>query len=500
MIRSPFNDGRQVRPRVTFFAKSLSPFVPFRQATASARSAAHPRPALEASAVGDGGPRLDRLRVAVVNWRDPWQRAAGGAEEYAWQMSRQLRDRGARVHFVTSREAGQPRREQRDGIAIRRLGGKYSRYPLAMAWLLRHRRDIDVVVDCMNGVPFLSPLVVRRGTRVLLLVHHVHGRQFFVYFPAPLARLGEALEGPVARWVYRRHPAVTVSVSTATAMRERLGWRGPVFIVPNGAHPPAPVPGRGRRSKADPVLACVGRLVPTKRVDEVIDVAGRLRERWPGLRLHVIGRGPQSPALAARVTAAGLQDTVRLHGYLPAAARDALLAEADLHVTASRYEGWGLSVLEAASLGVPTVAHDGDGLREAVRHGVTGWLAGPDEDLAPVVERALKELADPARRAEISESCVRWAGLFSWTAAGDRMARLIQAQRAQPPRRRPGGPAYVATFGRPGREGAAGRTVLVENTSPAALARAAAGRGETVVAVRAATPIELLTGVPGQEL
>ncbi|GAA2138988.1 glycosyltransferase family 4 protein [Actinomadura napierensis] len=459
----------------------------------------HPRPAPEKPA-----PSLDRLRVAMVNWRDPWQRAAGGAEEYAWQMSRQLRDRGARVHFVTSREAGQARREERDGIAISRMGGKYSRYPLTMAWLLRHRRDFDVVVDCMNGIPYLSPLVLHRRTRVLLLVHHVHGRQFFVYFPAPLAWLGKALEGPVARLVYRRHPAVAVSVSTATAMRERLGWRGPIFIVPNGAHPASPGPARGRRTSPDaapgPVLACVGRLVTTKRVDEVIDVAARLRDRWPGLRLHVIGRGHEEPALAAQIAAAGLQDTVRLHGYLPAAGKDALLAGADLHITASRFEGWGLSVLEAASLGVPTVAHDVDGLREAVRHGVTGWLAGPDEDLAPVVERALKEVSDPVRRAEIRESCEHWAGLFSWTATGDRMARLIRAQRRVPPRRRPGGPAYVATFGRPGPAGAAERTVLVENTGPAALARAAAARGETVLGIRAATPTELLTGVPGREL
>ena len=67
---------------------------------------------------------VDGLRVAIVNWRDPWQPEAGGAEQYAWQMARGLAERGAVVRYLTARAAGQPRREHRDGIRIVRLGGR----------------------------------------------------------------------------------------------------------------------------------------------------------------------------------------------------------------------------------------------------------------------------------------------------------------------------------------------------------------------------------------
>jgi hypothetical protein len=134
----------------------------------------------------------------MVNWRDPWQTVAGGAEEYAWQISRQLRDRGAEVAFVTSRENGQAARETRDGISLRRMGGIFTRYPLVLGWLLRHRRRFDVVIDCMNGIPFFTPLVVRRRTPVICVVHHVHDQQFFIHFPTWLATIGKILEGPVA--------------------------------------------------------------------------------------------------------------------------------------------------------------------------------------------------------------------------------------------------------------------------------------------------------------
>ncbi|MBW8487566.1 glycosyltransferase family 4 protein [Actinomadura sp. PM05-2] len=429
----------------------------------------------------------------MVNWRDPWQEAAGGAEEYAWQMSLQLRDRGARVTYVTSREPGQARRETRDGVRIARMGGKYSRYPAVTAWLARHRRDFDAAVDCMNGIPFFAALVLPRRTRVLLLVHHVHGRQFFVYFPFLAALFGKSLEGPVARRAYRARSAVAVSASTADAMRTRLGWRGPIYIVPNGSRP-LPLPPGGAVAQDGPSLACVGRLVTHKRVDRVIDAAGALAERWPGLRLHIVGRGHEEEALAARIAANGLQDVVHLHGYLPEADKNALLAGVDLHVTASEFEGWGLSVIEAASLGVPTVAYDVDGLREAVRDGRTGWLADPAESLADVVERALKEIADPVRKAEVAAACTAWAGRFSWAATGERMARLIRAERSRPVRRRPGGEPCVVHY----REGGTEHVVLVENTHPARLRAQLAGAGE-IIGIRPASRIELLTGRPGSD-
>jgi glycosyltransferase involved in cell wall biosynthesis len=323
----------------------------------------------------------------------------------------------------------------------------------------------------------------------------VHDEQFGMYFPRWQARFGRFLEGPVARRAYRRHACVAVSPSTVRAMRERLAWTGPIYIVPNGVTPPeapgdAPPPGATRDGTTPEVttpagtardgampearggrapdgtapggarpdgtefdgsgpesamrgvpdgtapgerphpaapgeaveLVCVSRLVPHKRVAELLDVAERLR-----LRLHVIGRGPEEPALRAQIDRRGLTGLVELHGYLPEADKNALVARARLHLCASRGEGWGLSVTEAAALGVPTVAYDVDGLRDAVLDGVTGWLARDGEDLADVAERALKELADPACRRDVAAACRAWAAEFAWARSAERMAALLDA-------------------------------------------------------------------------
>ncbi len=330
------------------------------------------------------------------------------------------------MHFLTARASGQARRETRNEIKIVRLGGRFSVYPMILAWLLVRRRSFDAVLDCQNGIPFFTPLVLPPKVPVLCVVHHVHTAQFGVHFGRWMASIGRLLEGPAARRVYRRHACVAVSPSTVTAMRERLGWTGDIYLVPNGiARPRTTAIARADASS----LVWVGRLVPHKRPELLIPVAERMalppsRDRRV---IDVVGHGPATGPLAAQVTAHGLDSVLRLRGFVEEQAKQALVAGALLHLNTSPGEGWGLCVLEAAALGVPTVAYDVDELRDAVRDGETGWLVRDGEQLADVVDQALKELSDHARRQAVAAACRRWAAQFDWRRSTARMAALIHA-------------------------------------------------------------------------
>jgi glycosyltransferase involved in cell wall biosynthesis len=364
-------------------------------------------------------PDPNGLRVAILNWRDPWHPEAGGAERYAWEMGRGLATRGASVSFLTARAPVHPHRERRDGIAITRLGGRFTVYPLVLAWLLVHRRSFDAVLDCQNGIPFFTPGVLPRRVPVLCVIHHVHQAQFGVHFPPWLAWAGRMAEGPAARLAYRHHACVAVSPSTVTAMRERLRWRGDIYLIPNGV--PAPPPAAASRRS----LVMVGRLVAHKRAERILPIAERLR--GSDVVIDVVGRGPGLVPLAAGIAARGLTGAAVLHGYLPEAEKQAIVSGALLHLSTSQGEGWGLCVLEAAAAGVPTVAYDVDGLRDAVRDGETGWLVREGELIEDVTERAVTELADPLRRAAVAAACRAWAAQFSWDWSATRMAALIGA-------------------------------------------------------------------------
>ena len=435
---------------------------------------------------GSGGPGpgglpagLTGLRIAVANWRDPWHPEAGGAERYAWEIGRRLAARGARVTFLTARAPGQARRGRHDGIMVVRMGGRFTVYPLALGWLLAHHRSFHAVLDCQNGIPFFTPWVLPRRVPVLCVVHHVHTAQFGVHFPRWLAAAGRVLEGPVARRTYRRHACVAVSPSTVTAMRERLRWTGDIYLVPNGAPAPgdeAPAGAAGRS------LAWVGRLVAHKRAELILPVARRLA--GTGCTIDVVGRGPAAPSLASAVGAAGLDGVIRLRGFLPEARKRQIVAGSLLHLNTSQGEGWGLCVLEAAALGVPTVAFDVNGLRDAIWDGKTGWLVRSGETIEDVTERAVKELADPARRRDIAAACRRWAATLTWDRSAARMAELIGAsvQYESSRSRHPGawivsGPAKQHTG------------VLAEGPALDLLLASAPG-----LALRPATPLERLLG------
>jgi glycosyltransferase involved in cell wall biosynthesis len=383
-------------------------------------------------------PELCGRHVAVVNWRDLAHTQAGGSERYAWEMACALRDAGAHVEFVTGRDAGQRRTEAVDGIDVRRRGGSFTFYLAASAALLRRRRTLDLVVEAENGIPAFAPLVVRRGTPVVLVMHHVHLDQFGTHFPAPVAWVGRLLEGRVMPRAYRNARTVAVSGSTETEMRERLHWTGPVTVIPNGAPPKTidEAPTADEPGSETPVrLSVLGRLAAHKRVDSVIRAVAELRARGRSVRLDVVGRGPEQAALEALVRELGLTEHVRLHGFVSDEVKDALVGASALHVCASDGEGWGQVVIEAAAWGVPTVARRVPGLRDSIVPGETGWLLEDSLSLADGIDSALRELADPGRREEMARACEAWAARFSWSDSRRAFVELaVQALEAAPAR------------------------------------------------------------------
>jgi len=353
---------------------------------------------------------LRDLRAVVVNWRDPAHRLAGGSERYAWEIAAALRDAGASVEFVTSRDSGQPARDVVDGIRVRRAGGRFTVYLWTLLLMLLRRRRTDLVIDVENGIPSFSPLVLRRSTPVVLVMHHVHLDQFGSHFPRPVAAWGRLLERRLMPLVYRRCHVQAVSESTREEMISRLGWSGPIEVVFNGTDLRGPA-----GSEPEPrQVAVLGRLVAHKRIHLVVEAAAALRDRGEPIMVDVIGRGPREESLRRLVAARGLTDVVRLHGFVDEQSKADLLARAELHVCASEGEGWGQVVLEAAGAGVPTVAYDVPGLRDSVLPGRTGWLLQPGDGLADGIAKALAELGDTGRAEAVRADCRAWADQFSW--------------------------------------------------------------------------------------
>lgn len=140
-------------------------------------------------------------------------------------------------------------------------------------------------------------------------------------------------------------------------------------------------------------LLFVGRLAVLKGLPILIDALGRLRARRPGIRLTIVGAGPEGAGIEARARAQGLGDHVRFAGYQPPEQVSEWLRTADVFVLPSLAEGVPVAVMEAMASGVPVVATRVGGLSELVDDGASGYLvpAGAPGALADRIESLLDD-------------------------------------------------------------------------------------------------------------
>ena len=150
-----------------------------------------------------------------------------------------------------------------------------------------------------------------------------------------------------------------------------------------------------RRARGAPVVLCVARMYPRKRIQDLMRAAGILRARVPGVQVRVVGRGPEWPLLSRLHAELGLGDSVTLLGDLT---RERLAEEyvnATVFCLPSVQEGFGIVFLEAMAAELPVVACRIAAIPEVVVDGVTGLLGDPRDPgaLAGLIERLI---ADPA--------------------------------------------------------------------------------------------------------
>ncbi len=365
------------------------------------------------------------MRVVVLNWRDFEHPEAGGAELYTQRVARELAKLGDQVTYVTARPPGTSRRSNLDGYTIVRRGGRYTVYVAVLWHLLIHRSRIDAVIDSQNGIPFFSPSVLRRRTPIVLLMHHVHQEQFALYFPPAMAAVGRWLESTAARHIYGKRVVAAVSPSTRSAVRTQLRLRGAIRLTPCGLDAPTT---RARERAATPRIVSVGRLVPHKQVDKIIDAMPAILDRVPGTELHIVGDGIERAALEALVETLCLEGSVTFHGRVDDAERDRLVSSAWVTVNTTRGEGWGLSILEGNRLGVSCVAFTVDGIRDSVIDGVTGWLVPEAGTLADTMASALASLADPFLDRQVESSARAWSSSFTWENTTQALRGLLREE------------------------------------------------------------------------
>ena len=279
---------------------------------------------------------------------------------------------------------------------------------------LAARPDVDVVIDEINTLPFLTPVWADGLPPVVTLIHQLAEDVWDAETSRPVAMAGRRLESRLLS-LYRDAPVATVSASTMRDL-ERHGFRN-VRLVPEGRDLSLASIGE---KEARPTFLFAGRLAPNKRPDHAIAAFRTIRDRLPGARLWVVGDGGMRAALED-----GAPEGVSILGRVPREELHRRMAAAHALLVPSVREGWGLVITEANALGTPAVGYDVPGIRDAIRDGRTGLLA-PAGDDAALGAAAASLVEDPEAYATMRAEAIRWGECFSWDVTADVLMGLLR--------------------------------------------------------------------------
>lgn len=366
------------------------------------------------------------LRILVVNWQDRLNPEAGGAEVHLHEIFRRLAVRGHHVQLLVSGWDGAPELDRVDGMAVVRTGGRYT-FPLHCRSAFRRLCEgggYDLVVEDINKLPLFTPLW--SDLPVVGIVPHLFGTTAFRQEPWPVAATVWAAEKLMVP-AYSRIPFQAISRSTADDLLARGFQRSQIEVIYPGLDHDVFRPSAGTTLSDIPTFAYVGRLKRYKGIDILIRAICLLRAEQRQVRLIIAGRGDDLERLRDLSVALDVTAAVEFVGFVSEERKVDILQSAWATLFPSPKEGWGISNIEAAACGTPSIASDSPGLRETVVDGETGFLVEHDEP-SMWADRMIRLMERPDLRERLAVGATRHASRFTWDkAAVETEASIVAA-------------------------------------------------------------------------
>ena len=352
------------------------------------------------------------MRLAMFSWRSPHNALAGGAEIYTHNLLNELVARGHDVTWFTASDAPNVRRQDISPALYRQAqgGGQYTVYRRGRDWLQAHAQEVDIAIDQVNTVPFQLARL-KLDLPVMGLFHQTAEDVWWSNTDLIRALVGRTIMEPF--WVrqFRDIPVAVLSKSTSTALAKFGVFKTCVIGAAAEAQESFFVFSTEDRKNN---ISMVSRIVGYKRVQHAIEAVRWARSSGLPLHLHIVGTGPAEEGLKRKSG-----NWVTWHGALPRAERNQVIAQSALHLICSKREGWGLTVTEAAMLGVPSLGYATPGLVDSITAS-KGFLC-------PESPEAMGAWITEIMRSRSWESYVppRNGGASGWPEVADRLLSFI---------------------------------------------------------------------------
>lgn len=359
------------------------------------------------------------MRVALIcDWYAPRR---GGIEAHLSALAERLATAGHEVHVITSTPGPATAAEK---LTVHRLPGPlvplagvaYTRSSVKAIGAILRREKIDVA---HTHISIVAPVGIAGATQaqkagiptVVTFHSFVPGTRVWARAAGQLVRAG--------RW-----KAVMTAVSSRVVQEvETFSSEHTFSVLPNAIDRSFWTPAEVRPETDVLSVVYAGRLQSKKRPQLAIETAAALRERVPRLsfRLRMVGVGPLERALRSMVEARGLGDCVDFPGWKNARDMRDIFRQADIFLSPSRRESFGLAALEARAVGVPVVGMRASAVPDFIENDLSGIVVDRDGEFVDAVVRLA---VDDVLRARIASHNRTVTAPYHWERA---MAMHLQA-------------------------------------------------------------------------
>ncbi len=359
-------------------------------------------------------------RIVVLSRRGIRHPLSGGAGRYVHEVFSRLTDR----HSITVLSGGLKGRkpvEEIDGITYRYFPDSFHRILLPVRYIGRYAGKTDLLIDNSDvGMPWLSPLYVKKPR--IVIIHQLVREIFYDQLPRPISDIGFRIE-PLMYRVYSNSRVVAASDSTANDLVQYGVRRKNIDVIEPGCwnlgfH-------RKELTERSPfTIGCVSRLMKYKGLQLAFRALDRVKRQSPEVRLLIAGAGPYQRDLIRMAVRLGISENVTFMGRISEESKFKLYSESRIAISPSVREGFGISVIEANSVGTPVVAWNVPGLRDSVVDNETGFLV-PFPDERAFAKEILTLLDNDEVWNRFSENALKWSAIYSWDRASKKFDRVI---------------------------------------------------------------------------
>ena len=362
------------------------------------------------------------MKILILNWRDIKNPASGGAETVTFEIAKYFIKHGHEVTWFAASFKSAPASENLDGVKIIRAGSQTTVHIHAFIKYLTHfRGQFDLILEEINTLPFLTPLYAKE--KKIAYFNQLAREVWFYEAKFPISLIGFLLE-PLYVALYRNTQVITISKSCQLELQEFGIKKVSVF--------PMAIDFEKEQKFLTPkesilTLIYVGRIVPSKRVLDVIECFNLVLRQVENAQLWIVGNGDESytSKVTSKIKKLGLDQKVELKGRVSDEEKFRLMSRAHLILVTSIKEGWGLIVSEANGVKTPAVVYDVSGLRDAVRDQETGIVCkqGSPQSMA---EEIITLVKDRKKYATLQTNAYNWSKELTWENTGRKSLEIIE--------------------------------------------------------------------------